>query len=94
MAVLAIAAFLSPAAQRVILFLWFAGPAVHAVPGKPDSMNVDYREHRDTEPDQDAGSPEIVRKDGGYDERRDYLQHAAPDRESRIEVPELDVSVH
>src|SRR5215467_13089505 len=78
------ALFGSPFSERVVLLPWFASPPVHSVARKPNPMYVNHGKHGDTDCDEDAGSTEIMRNDGRYGERRQDLEHTAPQRQSGI----------
>ena len=81
-----------PAAEGMVFFTGLAGPAVDAVEGKPDSVDVDERQQKDTKPNEDTDATEVAPSQSGDGEGDENLEQAAPQRLLGIEVPEGDVA--
>jgi hypothetical protein len=54
-----------PAAERMIFFSGLAGPAVDAVEGKPDGVDVDERQQNDAKPDEHTEATEVAPSQSG-----------------------------
>jgi len=72
----------------MVFFARLACPAVDAVEGKPDSVDVDERQQNNDEPDEHAGATEVAVSQGGGGEGDEDLEQAAPKRLFGVEVPE------
>ena len=81
-----------PAAESMVFFAGLSCPAVDAMEGKPDSVDVDERQQNDDEPDEHAEATEVAVSQSGGGQGDEGLEQAAPKRLFGVEVPEDDIA--
>jgi|SRR5215471_2557620 len=81
-----------PAAESMVFFAGLACPAVDAMKGKPNGVNVDERQQNDDEPDEHAETTEVAISHSGGAQGDEGLEQSAPKSLFRVEVPENDIA--
>lgn len=64
----------------MVFLAGLAGPAVDAVEGKPDGVDVDERQQNDAKPDEHTEATEVAPSQSGDGKGDEDLEQAAPQR--------------
>ena len=81
-----------PAAESMVFFAGLACPAVDAMEGKPDGVDIDEWQQNDDEPDEHAKATEVAVSQSGGGQGDEGLEQAPPKRLFGVEVPEDDIA--
>ena len=76
----------------MVFFAGLACPAVDAMEGKPDGVDVDERQQNDDEPDEHAEATEVAVSQSGGGQGDEDLEQAAPKGLFGVEMPEDDIA--